>query len=143
MKRILSSLFFVVILGAWSVSVAQQGDIAEKKSSAVIAAHNWLALIDRGNYDESWDEAAAFFKNSLSREQWSAAVSAAREPLGSLLSRELLSSSYHTTLPGAPDGEYVVITFSTSFTNKEQAVETITPMLDQDAQWRVSGYYIK
>ncbi|MEJ2473814.1 MAG: DUF4019 domain-containing protein [Desulfobacterales bacterium] len=27
--------------------------------------------------------------------------------------------------------------------NKTAAVETITPMLDKDGQWRVSGYYIK
>ncbi|MGA9534411.1 MAG: DUF4019 domain-containing protein [Desulfobacterales bacterium] len=27
--------------------------------------------------------------------------------------------------------------------NKTSAVETITPMLDKDGQWRVSGYYIK
>ncbi|MGB5422961.1 MAG: DUF4019 domain-containing protein [Desulfobacterales bacterium] len=27
--------------------------------------------------------------------------------------------------------------------NKASAVETITPMLDKDGQWRVSGYYIK
>jgi len=27
--------------------------------------------------------------------------------------------------------------------NKTSTVETITPMLDKDGQWRVSGYYIK
>jgi len=30
-----------------------------------------------------------------------------------------------------------------SFENKKSAVETITPMLDKDKKWRVSGYYIK
>jgi len=46
-------------------------------------------------------------------------------------------------VPGAPDGEYVVIRFSTSFEKKQSAIESITPMLDSDGVWRVSGYFIK
>jgi len=48
-----------------------------------------------------------------------------------------------TSMPGAPDGEYVVIQFESSFANKESAVETVTPMKGEDGVWRVSGYYIK
>ncbi len=44
---------------------------------------------------------------------------------------------------GAPDGEYVVIQFETSFEHKRSAIETVTPMMDRDGKWRVSGYYIK
>lgn len=54
-----------------------------------------------------------------------------------------MATSYMTSLPGAPDGEYVVVQFETSFTNKKAAAETVTPMLENDGQWRVSGYYIK
>jgi hypothetical protein len=54
-----------------------------------------------------------------------------------------LSASYQTSLPGAFDGEYVVIQFETSFENKKSAVETVTPMKDKDGRWRVSGYFIK
>jgi ribosomal protein S17E len=46
-------------------------------------------------------------------------------------------------LIGAPDGEYIVIQFETSFENKKAAIETVTPMMDKDWRWRVSGYYIK
>lgn len=60
-----------------------------------------------------------------------------------MMSRELKSKQYATSLPGAPDGEYVVIQFKTAFENKKSVVETITPMLDKDKKWRVSGYFIK
>jgi hypothetical protein len=50
---------------------------------------------------------------------------------------------YKTSLPGAPDGDYVVIQFVTSFGNKKSAIETVTPMLEKDGSWRVSGYYIR
>jgi hypothetical protein len=52
------------------------------------------------------------------------------------------SAQYRTSLPGAPDGEYVVIRFKTEFENKKEAYETVTPMKDKDGEWRVSGYYI-
>jgi hypothetical protein len=48
-----------------------------------------------------------------------------------------------TSVPGAPDGQYVLIQFETVFEKKAQSIETITPMLDADRTWRVSGYYIK
>lgn len=112
-------------------------------AEAVTAAQNWLALIDEGEYGESWEEAAVYFKNALSKEKWEQMLTAVRGPLGQLISRDLKSKTYKKSLPGAPDGEYVIIQFKTSFENKNSAVETITPILDDDNEWRVSGYYIK
>ncbi|KPJ71393.1 hypothetical protein AMJ52_08655, partial [candidate division TA06 bacterium DG_78] len=63
--------------------------------------------------------------------------------LGKLVSRTVKSAKYTTSLPGAPDGEYVVIQYEASFENKQSAIETVTPMKDTDGAWRVSGYYIK
>jgi hypothetical protein len=37
----------------------------------------------------------------------------------------------------------VVIQYETIFEKKQSAIETVTPMLDKDGKWRVSGYYIK
>ena len=66
-----------------------------------------------------------------------------RRPLGKMIKRKLKNKQYMTSLPGAPDGEYVVIQFDTAFENKKEAIETITPLLDTDGKWRVSGYFIK
>jgi len=110
---------------------------------AAKAALKWLALVDEGKYSESWEEAAQLFKGAVTREQWGASLSSVRKPLGKLVSRTLKAKTYATSLPGAPDGEYVVIQYTTSFENKKAAVETVTPMLDKDGKWRVSGYYIK
>jgi hypothetical protein len=35
------------------------------------------------------------------------------------------------------------VQFDTSFERKSAAVETVTPMIDPDGRWRVSGYFIK
>ncbi|MGA2093772.1 MAG: DUF4019 domain-containing protein [Sedimentisphaerales bacterium] len=115
----------------------------QKVASAIEAAKAWLQLVDEGKYDESWSQAAGFLKKFVSEEQLKTSLEAARKPLGKVLSRKVQNSTYTTTLPGAPDGQYVVIQFETSFENKQNAVETITPMLEPDGQWRVSGYYIR
>lgn len=116
---------------------------AEKEKAAVAAAEKWVTLVDKSKYAESWKEAAEYFRNAVKQEQWEQSLQAVRKPLGKLVSRKVKSKSYKTVLPGAPDGEYVVIQFETSFENKKSAVETITPMMNKDGTWRVSGYYIK
>ena len=138
------SVILVVValfLTAFSVLPLRADEACEQK--AVAAAQDWLSLVDEGRYAESWDEAAAFFKAAVTKDSWTQSLTAFRKPLGKVLSRLVISRTYTTTLPGAPDGEYVVIRFNTSFENKKSAVETVTPMLDKDGKWRVSGYFIK
>lgn len=116
---------------------------ADKLKLALSSAETWLSLIDEGKYVDSWNEAASYFKGAVKQEKWNETLQATRKPLGKLISREVKSKSYHTSLPGAPDGEYVVIQFETSFEKKKSAIETVTPMKDKDGKWRVSGYFIR
>ena len=81
-------------------------------------------------------------KSAASKADFEKSVRAVRTPLGKVVSRKVKSRQYATSLPGAPDGEYVVIQFETRFENKANALETITPMLDKDGKWKVSGYFI-
>jgi len=37
----------------------------------------------------------------------------------------------------------VVMHFDTKFENEPAAIETLTPMREKDASWRVSGYYVQ
>jgi hypothetical protein len=131
--------------GHWRVSgyYIKPATNAAIETTAVGAAQAWLALVDRGSYAKSWDDAADTFKSAITQAAWEGAARGAREPLGKLISRTVKSRQYATQLPGAPKGEYVVIQFDTTFANKAEAVETVTPMRDKDGRWKVSGYYIK
>lgn len=82
-------------------------------------------------------------KGAVPQDKWVEMAKGVRSPLGSLKTRQVKSSQYQTSVPGAPDGEYVIVQFQTSFENKESAVETVTTMREKDGTWRVSGYYIK
>lgn len=114
----------------------------EHKEEIVNDAKAWLVLIYDNNYSQSWDNAASLFQRAVTKEQWTQQLSGIVPPLGQVISRDVISSEYHTTLPGAPDGEYIVIQFKTSFENKNESIETVTQMKDGD-QWKVSGYFIK
>lgn len=140
MRKILCGVFMGLLVLA---GCAQQPGDPEAEAAAVAAAERWLGMIDSGKYGESWDEAAAMFRGAVPRDQWQRQLEALRQPMGARLSREVASKAYRTTMPGAPDGKYVVIQFRASFEKKKAAVETVTPMLDTDGQWRVSGYFIK
>ena len=133
---ILTMLCSIILTGA-----LQANEVAEK--AAIMSAGAWLSAVDEGSYAESWNLAAGFFKNAVTKEQWLNSMKTFRVPLGKMITRKLKSKQYTKTLPGAPDGEYVVIQYETTFENKKSAVETVTPMLDKDGKWRVSGYYIK
>ena len=141
MKVFLIIFFFlpILIFSCGSNSSDNDPTVAE----AVTAAQSWLSLVDSGQYSESWEASSEIFRTAVTQDQWTKTMETLRRPLGNTLNRELSSKEYHTTLPGAPDGEYVVITFKTSFANKKSAYETITPMKEKDGKWRVSGYYIK
>jgi serine/threonine protein kinase/tetratricopeptide (TPR) repeat protein len=116
---------------------------ADADKTAVSAAQNWLALIDAGNYSETWKEASAIFRGAVTEPGWENSMNTFRQPLGDLVSRKLKSALPMTELPGAPDGQYVVMQFETSFANKKTAIETVTFMLGKDGQWKSAGYFIK
>jgi beta-lactamase regulating signal transducer with metallopeptidase domain len=130
-------------VGSVPVRYTISASAVSREQFAVDEAEKWLKLVDDENYDKSWETAAEYFRNALTEEKWDESMKSVREPLGVVISRNVISKEYATSLPGAPDGEYVVIQFQTSFENKKQAVETVTPMKDKDGVWRVSGYYIK
>jgi len=120
-----------------------RADEGSEKAAAQKVTEAWLALVDAGKYAESWDQASELFRRQVTKQQWESALNGVRSPLGKLDYRRLSSAEYSKTLPGAPDGEYVVIQFQSSFEKKRSATETVTSMKDADGQWRVSGYLIK
>jgi WD40 repeat protein len=114
-----------------------------KVKAAREAADVWLKLVDAGKYAEAWETSAQIGKEALDKQKMLKLYNVVRKPLGKLLSRKMQSAKYLTSLPGAADGEYVVIQFQSSFENKQQAIETVVPMLETDGKWRVSGFAVK
>jgi len=142
MKRRVVRCSMPVVLALMLGSVSFHAQEAGTKA-AQSAVEAWLSLVDAQNYAASWDTAATLFKNAVTQEKWQAAVQTARAPLGPMKSRALKSATSAKTLPGAPDGEYVVFQFDTAFDQKAAAVETVTAIREKDGAWRVGGYFVR
>lgn len=112
-------------------------------SPAMRVADGWLAHIDAARYADSWDECALLFREAVPKVQWETTLAQVRGPLGVAISRKLRSATYTRTMPGAPEGEYVVIQYDTRFENRPLSVETVTPMREKSGAWRVAGYHIR
>ncbi len=115
---------------------------ADQSQQVTDAARNWHTLIDTGKYAQSWDEASKLFRERVTEAQWVTEVKAAREPLGAAELRTAPSVHFAASLPGAPNGQYAILQFHSTFEHKRGAVETITMMVEEGT-WKLAGYFIK
>jgi len=142
MKRT-TIIFFIVTALSIFLTVSRTIAQDEATAPAIKAAEEFLLLVDTSQYAKSWDIASSFFKSQVAKETWVKQVSSLRPAFGKVINRQLLNAQQMDQMPGAPDGSYVLIQYDTTFENKRQAIETVTPMLDTDGKWRVSGYLIQ
>ena len=67
-RSIVSSLIVTVILFSGVVMTSCSDKEKTAKADAIDAAEKWLALIDGGDYAQSWEETAEAFRNVLTKE---------------------------------------------------------------------------
>lgn len=115
----------------------------QQVTQAKAAAASWLVLLDAGQYPATWTQGASMFQSAVSQENWQAAATQVRTPLGAVVTRTLKQAQFTRNMPNAPAGDYVVIQYDTTFANKAGLVETIIPMRDKDGTWKVSGYFVR
>ena len=136
------SLFLgFLALAALPQSATPSTDSAASATAAdaaiVAAARDFLVLGDQGRWEEGYRATGAAFRKLNTLEVWSTVSQKVRPPLGTVLSRTLISQE---ELPAPPHG-YQVVKFRTRFANKADAVETVS--LDyEDGGWRVVGVTI-
>ncbi len=135
--RVLSIIVVCLMFFSCNASSSEAG------KEGAHSAEQWLTIVDRGAYEESWVESAVLFKTNVAQTEWDKMLGKVRQPLGANLSRSMEKAEYTSSLPGAPDGEYVVATFKSSFEEKAKAVETVTVTKSDDGKWKVVGYFIK
>lgn len=126
---------------AWLVTGAALAQ-DPKASAAQAEARDWLALADRSDAKASWNAAGKKFQEAMPMSGWTDALAKARDPLGSVKGRTIFKTGFKKTFPGAPEGDYALIVYTTSFANKARSRETLTLERESDGKWRVVGYSI-
>jgi len=136
--------FRLLIVASLLPALADKAFSAEEKvTAAVDAVTPWLALVDSGQYGESWFQASSDFRGAASKEQWIHALNTVRAPLGKLVSRHLKSATHTTKLPNARPGDYVVVQYDTSYEKAPGMLEVVVAVHETNGAWKVSGYFIK
>lgn len=115
----------------------------EDEKTAIESAQNWCALLDTGDYGQSWEQAADFFKKAITKEKWDTTIASVRVKLGKIIKREIKTTTYKEQLPGVPQGMYYVLIFNTDFENGKNVTETVAMIKDEKGTWKSGGYFIK
>ncbi len=105
-------------------------------------ALGFLGYLDQGRFADSYAYTGMLIRTQIDRAKFAAQIEKTRTGTGALQMRALLDANYSTTVAGAPEGQYVVLHYHTSFANRPDTVETLT-LAFAKGYWRVSGYYIK
>jgi hypothetical protein len=112
-------------------------------TAAQTQALAWLALTDHGDAAASWRASGKLFQNAITVDKWAEALRQVRPQLGDVVERSVQSTQITKNIPGAPDGDYALLVFRSSFANKTDSSEHVTLQLEADGVWRVIGYFIR
>jgi Protein of unknown function (DUF4019) len=138
MRRKLLFAFVALAVAAALPVRAQDARTSEVQD----AARSWLALTDHLDADGSWAAAGGEFRRALPEKDWARSLDASRKPLGANQQRTLASTRFVQQVPGAPPGDYALVTFRSSFANRDFARERVTLKHTPNKGWRVVGYTI-
>ena len=111
---------------------------AQTETLPVQSARQWLEMGDASDWKGSWAATGASFRKANTLASWTSVSEKVRLPLGTVVSRTLISAD---EVPTPPNGN-TVIKFRTRFANKADAVETIA-LTREDGGWKVVGCYIE
>jgi hypothetical protein len=99
----------------------------------------WVAQIDAGQYDESYDFGCDAMHDKVPQDRWAAVLKALRAPWGAVVSRTPVSHIYKSNGVDGLEGECVVITYDTAFEKLGPATEIVV-LKWEGGKWRGAGY---
>jgi Protein of unknown function (DUF4019) len=85
--------------------------------SGVPAVEAWLQQLDGGQDSQAWSSATPFFQGVAASDKWSSAVTAMRQSVGAIKSRDLVSASAGGTIHAEGqvlEGEFIMAKFTTT-----------------------------
>ena len=141
-RRVLLMVFLFPLVLFAAEEAKQNVSQVKPEELAVESAEQWLEIIDAGKYAQGWENSSEYLKNAVPEDSFKQTLQGVRSPLGRMKKRIFDAAQYTSSLPGSPDGEYVVMKYKTEFANKANAVETLISK-KEEGQWKVAGYYIK
>jgi hypothetical protein len=107
--------------------------------NALVTSKAWVAQIDAGQYDESYAFGCDAMHDKVAQDRWAQVLKALRVPWGRVVSRKQISHIYKPNGWEGSEGEFMVITYDTSFQRLSPATEVVV-LKWEDGKWRGAGY---
>ena len=111
----------------------------DQVDSALVASQAWVAQIDAGQYDDSYLFGCGAMHDKVPQARWAEVLKALRTPWGPVLSRKQVSHVYKPNGYEGTEGEFLIITYSTSFKKLDAATEVVV-LKWEGGKWRGAGY---
>jgi len=111
-----------------------------RATEAQAAANAWLASFDTGDGADNWLQSASIFKERVRQDDWQKRVDDQRTQFGRLKTRTLKGMEFTRQLENAPDGEYFVLRYLSTYAKKDPVVEILVPTRDRDGNWKIANY---
>jgi len=114
----------------------------EKIEQAAPIALAFLQLIDAGQFADSWQSSAGLMQERVKQQEWVEKLTSARNLSGELVARSRKSASYSTEAKDSPEGEYIMLIYTSRFEKAEEVDEYVTVMREGET-WKVAGYFMQ
>lgn len=142
MPNLVSVLLCLLVSGVPLAGQEPADPGAGQTDPRVEAAMAWLAHLDAGEFERTWETASSRSRDLFPREAWISTLRTARSGLDDPGNREVLEAEEIPVPPGAPDGTYARVVVRTEFTSRT-ITETVSLVRSDEEVWQVFGYQVQ
>jgi hypothetical protein len=132
---LLAAVFCIVLATAPRALASAEDQI----DNGLTASKAWVSQIDAGHYEDSYSSGSGALHDKVPEDRWSAVLRAIRNPWGPVVSRTQTSHVYKPDGYEGTEGEFLVITYDTSFQKLSSAKEIVV-LKWEDGKWLGAGY---
>ncbi|MBA3602398.1 MAG: DUF4019 domain-containing protein [Parachlamydiaceae bacterium] len=115
--------------------VKQQKDIDNSDKYAL----EWLAVVDKGDFGNAYDMTTKALQFTMPRNEWVVMIQAMKGSLGQVTERKVIDIRTAKDPKGAPQGDYMIFIYETTFSNGKKATEILS-LQEHIGVWRVYSY---
>jgi uncharacterized protein DUF4019 len=110
------------------------------KKAVISDSQKWLALIDDGDFQGSWNNLSQLAKSLLRWEEYRQVAADFRSKHGGVYERVLKRVWYTSDWPHSPEGDYLGVEYESRMRFDKDRVREFTVLAYEDGEWRVLAH---
>ncbi len=115
--------------------IKQQKDIDDSDKYA----QEWLAIVDKGDFSTAFDMSTKALQLTIPKNEWVMLMQTMKGSLGAVTERKIIDIRTAKDPKGAPEGDYMIFIFETTFASGKKATELMS-LQEYNGVWRIYSY---